>query len=222
MAAEDFLTIKETAHTLGVSTRHAHRLADSGSLTKIARGLIDRNSVERYLQSHRLGRTRAWAEHTAWGAIALLAGRDADWLGATQTSRLRHTLRELTDAVDLLSRMRDRAHVHTFAAHPAAIGRLGNHVASADLGRLGVAAAADGSIDGYLAAGDFEAVVRDLGFKEDTSGKVVLRVTTFDFDKVADLVDTSVVAALDAAASTDPRIRGVGQRALEALLEAFR
>ncbi|MDF1706394.1 MAG: hypothetical protein P1U38_16640 [Aeromicrobium sp.] len=69
-----------------MSTRHARRLADTGAFSRIARGLIDQGSVDRYLQSKRMGRTRAWAEHTAWGAVAMLAGHDADWLGATQAS----------------------------------------------------------------------------------------------------------------------------------------
>ena len=72
----DFLTIEETASTLSVSTRHARRLADSGAITRVARGLVDRHSVDRYLQSQRQGRTRAWAEHTAWGTVAILSGQD--------------------------------------------------------------------------------------------------------------------------------------------------
>lgn len=124
-------------------------------MTRIARGLVDRGSVDRYLQAHRQGRTRAWAAHTAWGAVAILSGRDADWLGATQASRLRSALREVDDVDDLLTQMRDRAQVH-------------------------------------------------------------------DFDQVRELVTTSTVAALDAAISTDSRLRGVGRRTLDELLEAYR
>ena len=110
MTSREFLTIEETANTLGVSSRHARRLADTGAISRIARGLIDRGSVERYLQSQRMGRTRAWAEHTAWGAVATLAGQDADWLGMTQASRLRQSLRELTDVDDLRAFLSPPAH----------------------------------------------------------------------------------------------------------------
>ncbi|WP_460707029.1 type IV toxin-antitoxin system AbiEi family antitoxin domain-containing protein [Myceligenerans halotolerans] len=41
MAGGRFLSIEETANALGVSTRHARRLADSGAITRVARGLID-------------------------------------------------------------------------------------------------------------------------------------------------------------------------------------
>jgi len=222
MAGENFLSIEETARTLGVSTRHARRLADSGAVTKIARGLIDRSSVDRYLRSRRQGRTRAWAEHTAWGAVALLAGRDADWLGASQASRLRSTLRQITGVEDLLARMRERAHVHVFEAHRAALPRLQELVVTSNLGLLGITDAVGDGVDGYLAAGDLHEVVRSLGVRADADGRAVLRVTGFDADLTRALVDTSVVAALDAATSTDPRLRGVGQRVLGDLLETYR
>ncbi|UFU01851.1 helix-turn-helix domain-containing protein [Ruania suaedae] len=218
----EFLTIEETASALRVSTRHARRLADSGAVTRISRGLVDRASVDRFLLSKRQGRTRAWAERTAWGAVAILSGRDAEWLGATQASRLRSTLREIYDADELLTRMRDRAQVHTFAAHRAALPRLRRQIASANLRLLGITDAVDDSVDGYLAESDLDHVVHTLGLRADVVGPVVLRTTRFDVGRVHDLVATSTVAALDAATSTDPRLRGAGHRSLAALLEAYR
>lgn len=152
----------------------------------------------------------------------MLAGRDADWLGATQAARLRQTLREITEAGDLLTRMRDRAQVRSFQAHRAALPRLRGLVTTGNLGRLGITDAVDDSIDGYLAETDLDEVVRSLGLRADAGGGVTLRVTGFDFDRARELVDTSVVAALDAATSTDPRLRGVGQRVLGDLLKAYR
>lgn len=220
--AGEFLTIEETANALGVSTRHARRLADSGAITRIARGLVDRGSVDRYVRSQRQGRTRAWAEHTAWGAVAILSGRDADWLGATQASRLRSVLHEINDADDLLTRMRDRAQVHIFEAHRAALPRLRELIAPPNLQLLGIADAVDRSVDGYLSEADLDEVVRGLGLRADAGGTVVLRTTGFDFDRVRELVATRTVAALDAATNADPRLRGVGRRVLGELLEGYR
>lgn len=217
-----FLTIEETANTLGVSTRHARRLADSGSLSRVARGLIDRTSVDRYVQSRRQGRTRSWAEHTAWGAVALLTGLDPDWLGASQASRLRSTMRNLTDVDNLLTRMRDRARVHTYEAHRAALPRLRDQIVPTNLQLLGITDAIDDSVDGYLAANDLNGTVRWLGLRAHTNGTVTLRTTCFDFDKVKNLVGTTTVAALDAATSTDPRLRGAGRQTLTELLEGQR
>jgi hypothetical protein len=222
MDGDDFMTFKGAARALGVSVRHAHRLADAGAIAPVARGLVDSRSVDRYLYSQRQGRTRAWAEHTAWGAIALLAGQDADWIGATQTSRLRGTLRKITDTDELVTRLRDRAQVRTFLAHRAALPDLQEIVASADLQRIGMAASYDERADGYLPAGDLEALIKKWALRPDPNGKVTLRVTGFDFSKVRELVGTSTVAALDAATSIDPRVRGVGRRTLEDLLAAYR
>lgn len=218
----DFLTFEDTARTLGVSTRHARRLAGSGAVNRIARGLVDRDSVDRYLYSQRRGRTRSWAEHTAWGAVALLSEREAGWLGATQASRLRATLRELDDADGLLTRMRDRTRVHTYIAHPAAHSRLRELIVPSNYGLVGIADASAAQVDGYLPEADLDTVVRDHALRADPSGTVVLRTTGFDVDQVRALVATPTVAALDAATSTDPRVRGVGRRALVEQLESFR
>lgn len=217
----EFLTIGEAANTLGVSTRHARRLADSGAITRIARGLVDRGSVDRFLASHRRGRTRAWAEHTAWGAVALLAGQDAGWLGPVQASRLRSTLRGITGVDDLVTRMRDRARVHTYAAHRAALPRLREQIVSTNSTLLGITDAVSESVDGYLPADNLDGIVGSLGLRADASGSVVLHTTGFDFERVRNLVTTSAAAALDAATSTDPRLRGVGHRMLAELLEAY-
>ena len=108
------------------------------------------------------------AEHTAWGAVAELAGRVPEWLGDAQASRLRRALRETADADEL------------------------------------------------------DGVVSSLGLRPGAGGHVVLRATAFDVAVVADLVRTPVVAALDAATSTDPRVRGVGHRALSDVVRSYR
>lgn len=198
------------------------RLAASGAVTRIARGLDDPGSVDRYLQSQWQGRTRAWAEHTAWGAVALLSGHDPEWLGAVQASRLRSALRDISEVDDLLTRLRDRARVQTYVAHRAALPRLREQIASTDLRLLGITDAVDESIDGYLAQPDLSDLVGTLALRVDAGGTVVLRTTEFNFERVRTLVATSTVAALDAATSTDPRLRGVGHRVLSELLEAYR
>lgn len=220
---QDFVSAEEAAHALGVTVRHVRRLADAGELTKVARGLIDRGSLDRYLSEQRSGRTRSWAEHTAWGAVALLSGHDASWLGDTQAWRVRHTLRELTEPAEFLVRTRGRARVQAFSAHTAALPLLREQLAVADLAKLGIVDAADDArVDGYLATEDLDSTVQALGLGAATAGNVTLRTTGFDIEVVAELVSTSpVVAALDAATSVDPRIRGVGERALAEALGAY-
>ncbi|MFE2996752.1 helix-turn-helix domain-containing protein [Nocardia sp. NPDC059246] len=219
----DFVSLEAAAAALGVSVRHARRLTNSGRLTRVTRGLLDRDSVDRYLMSQRQGRTRAWAEHTAWGAITILSGGRADWLGPTQTSRIRSTLRKLTDPSELSVRVRDRAHVRVFTAHRAALPRLRTAVVCPDMGALGIVDINEDHLDGYIATHQLDNIIRTLRLRAAPSGNVTLRVTDFDFEQVGKLVSTSaVVAALDAATALDPRIRGVGQRALTEMLEAYR
>ena len=100
--------------------------------------------------------------------------------------------------------------------------RLREVVALTNTRALGLTDAVDSNIDGYLAVSDLDKIARDLSLRADPTGTVTLRVTGFDFERVRALVDTSVVAALDAATSTDPRLRGVGRRALAESLEAYR
>ena len=88
---------------------------------------------------------------------------------------------------------------------------------------LGIGAVEPGRAEGYLAANTLDATVRFLGLREDPDGNMVVRATGFDFDVVTDLASRSVtLAALDAAASLDPRVRGVGQRALAEILDRYR
>lgn len=224
-SSAEFISTEEAARILGVTVQHVRKLADAGDLIRIARGIIDRSSLDRYVAERQGGRTRVWAEHTAWAAIALLSGDRPTWLGQVQVSRLRGTLREITDPADLLVRTRDRAEVHTFTGHSAAVTRLMGMMAVADpavLG-LGIDPLESGRAEGYLAASALDATIRSLGLSEDPGGNIVVRTSGFDFDVVSDLVSRSVtLAALDAAVSLDPRVRGVGERALSNALDRYR
>lgn len=221
---DDLISVEEASILLHVSVQHVRRLVDSGELSKVARGLIDRKSLDRYQLEHRQSRTRVWAEHTAWGAMTLLSGHDANWLGATQASRVRRTLREMTEPAELIARTRDRARVHSYTAHTAALPRLRDKLAVTDLATLGIVdSTPDSGVDGYLATEALDSTVKALGLRADAGGNVTIRVTSFDFAVVSHLIANGrIVAAVDAAISVNPRIRGVGERALADVLDAYR
>jgi len=237
----DFYTTEEAARRLGVTVRRVQQMLDDGDLTRLARGLVDAASLDRYAATGARGRTRVWAEHTAWGAIALLSGVHPIWLGPAQASRLRTALRATTDTADLVARVHDRAVVRTYTGHPVARERLRNDLVSTDVAALGLvdanragatfsgtgtlaAGALPNSVDGYLAADTLDSTILFLGLIEDPSGPITLRVTGFDINIVRDLAEsrTAVLAALDAATSLDPRERGVGGRVLAATLAEYR
>ena len=218
--SDELMRTTEAAARLGVTVRHFNVLVESGQITRVGAGLIDRASVERYLASRSGGRTRVWAEHTAWGAIALLSGEKALWLGQVQRSRLRSALRQLTGTDDLLTRLRDRAQVTTYTGHRSVADRLRHDVITADRSRMGLVEDAT-VIDGYLAADDLDNAVHRYRLRENASGTITLRATTFDLDTVRRLAHGRALEAIDAATSLDPRERGLGEQALSTLLETF-
>jgi hypothetical protein len=215
---------EETARLLGVSQRRVQQLLETGELTRVARGLVDATSVERYRAVGQGARTRAWAERTAWGAIALLSGIHADWLGPAQASRLRSALREIAGSAELVARTRDRATVRTFTGHSTARARLQTDLVAPDTTVLGLIDATSERVDGYLPTDKLDSTVRWLGLREDVTGEITLRVTGFDISVIRDLATapTPVLAALDAATSLDPRERGVGERALSSIVDGYR
>jgi hypothetical protein len=220
----DLLTTEEAASLLGVTVQRVNKLLESGELSRVARGVVDRHSVERYRSERRGGRTRVWAEHTAWGAIALLSGdQRAPWLGQVQNSRLRAALRETTKVDDLVARLRGRATTHVYAGHRSVAARLRNDIASSAAELIGMTPSQT-EVDGYVSSTDaLDFVVRRYALREDAAGEYTLRVTGFDRDIVGRLLRTSrALAALDAASAIDPRARGVGTRILDETLERFR
>ncbi|MBD8869309.1 hypothetical protein [Nocardioides donggukensis] len=218
----DFLTTQEVSDLLGVEARQVRILAEAGSITRIARGIFDRTSVERYRAERGSGRTRTWAEHTAWGAIAMLSGAAPLGLGDVQTYRLRATLREITDPTELTIRLRDRATVTTWSGHRSVIERVRNELVIPGRQRLGLVED-DAIVDGYIHADRIADLVRRYKLGEDSTGSITLRYTYMDIDFIKYLAALNrTLAAVDAATSLDPRERGVGEQVLVRRLELFR
>ncbi len=222
MYVMSLLAVSEAAERLGVSTRQVQHLVARGELRSLARGVVDETSVERLLAVRRGSHTRAWAESTAWAAVALLSGGEAAWLGESQRSRLRGRLRGL-GAEEVVERARGRAGVRRYIAHRSAGERLRSELIDtwSAAARLGLAET--NTIDGYLATTDLNAVVSRHGLIRDDTGSVTLRATSMDLDVVRDLVSASdVLAALDLAESLDVRERRAGIDALGRALGEFR
>ncbi|WP_327006824.1 helix-turn-helix domain-containing protein [Dactylosporangium sp. NBC_01737] len=216
------LTVAEAAERLGVTVRRVQHLVAGGTLRSVARGVVDEASVERYLASRGGFRWRPWSEPTAWGAVALLSGRDAAWMGESQRSRLRGRLRELS-AGELAGRARGRAEASRYTGHTSTAGRLRGQVVDTSAAAEALGLTATAAVDGYVAAGDLDALVARHGLIRDDAGPFTLRATGMAIDVVADLARTGpVVAALDLAESLDVRERRAGVDALTDALERFR
>jgi hypothetical protein len=216
------LAVSEAALRLGVSTRQVQNLVAQGELRQLARGVIDEASVERLAAVRRGSHRRAWSEVTAWGAVDLLSGGTAQWMGARQCSRMKERLRGL-DALELVERSRGRARVSRYRAHSSARTRLMSElVTSADAEtRLGLVGG--DRIDGYVEVDAADGLVERHGLIRDDDGSVVIRATTFDLSVIRELAGRgTVLAALDLAESLDIRERRAGVDGLDAALRALR
>ena len=223
----EYVDVGEAARMLGVTKRHVARLGDQGQIRYLARGLVDRGSVNEYLSEREFSRSRPWSEATAWGAVALLSGIEVDWLGQVQTSRLRGRLRRLaTDkngSHEFVGRARVRASVRTYESFGFLVSRMRKDVVVVGRRGLGLSNARKDRIDGYVSSEVLTKLEKSLGLLRDTRGTMILRATVFDLDIIKRIATkgNGALAALDAAGSMDPREHGVGARALTKYLQDF-
>ena len=226
------MSVGQAAQLLGVTEKQVQHLGRRGEVRYVARGLLDGASV-RAIQAARQGRhTRGWSGRTAWAAIALLSGHDADWLGQGQVSRLRSRLRSI-GSDDLVAATRNRALVGRFTGHQSAAGRLAGDSRTVARRALSGLVGQDhhAGTDWYVDARDEDYLVRTYGLRSSARGNFVLRaIKTEDrLDKdgvtlhlaIALMMD-DVLTALDSATSEDPRERGVAMRVLDDALGKFR
>ena len=214
--------VSEAAERLGVTPRQVQHLVARGDLSSVARGFVDASSVDRLIAIRRGGRARAWSEATAWGAVALLAGVEATWVGESQRSRLRAQLRELS-AEQVVARTRNRAIARRYAGHPSAASRVRDAAVSTHLAARRLGLADVNAVDAYVGTDEVDESARTYGLVLDSSGTFTLRAPSMAMDVVRELIENGVVvAALDLAESLDVRERSAGTKGLEDALDAFR
>ena len=215
------LVVEEAAERLGVSSRQVRHLAASGELRLLARGVVDEVSVDRLLAVRSGSHRRAWSEQTAWGAVALLSGTDAAWMGESQRSRLKGRLRALS-AAELVGQARGRAEASLYAGHASTAARLRAEVIDTTEAATRLGLVETSAIDGYVGAESLIELVMRHGLIRDDAGSYTLRATTMDLAVVAELAQGIVLAALDLAESLDVRERRAGLDALDNALVGFR
>lgn len=218
----DLVSVSDAASRLDVSVRQIQNLVASGDLCQVARGVVDRASVERLSAVRAGSHVRPWSESTAWGAIALLSGRNVPWLGSSQRSRLRARLRQIS-ATQLIERARRRADVRWYAGHPASVTRVRAELVDTSDASSALGLAGSTAVDGYLERAALDDVVARHALVADPSGRFVLRSTSMPLEVVADLARSGhVLAAFDLGGSMDVRERRAGQQGIDRALEAFR
>ena len=197
------MTTEEVCAFLGVEGRRVRALAEGRFITRVAHGVFDRTSVERYRTQRGSGRTRTWAPHTAWGAIALLSNAAPVGLDDVHWYRLRATLRDITDPADLAVRLRDRAIVATYSGvDHAVIDGVRRGLVVPGRKRLGLAED-DTVVDGYIQEDQVGDLVHRYRLVEDPNGPVTLRYTHMHIGFIEYLANFNrTLAAVDAATSS--------------------
>lgn len=223
----EYVDVDEAARILGVTKRHVARLGEQGQIRYLTRGLVDRGSVNQYLNEREFSRPRPWSEATSWGAVALLSRIEVDWLGQVQTSRLRGRLRRLaataTGPHEFVGRARLRASIRTYESFGFLVSRVRKDVVVVGRRGLGLSDARKDRVDGYVNSDVLTKLEKRLGLIRNTRGTMVLRATDFDLDVIKRIATkgAGALAALDAASSMDPREHGIGTRALTKYLQDF-
>lgn len=125
-------------------------------------------------------RGRPWSQQRAWAVMRLLDGDDrvVSLLSASVRSRMRGSVRS-ADPQRLLSAVRNRAEVKRVVVHRSAVEDLRDRLVPSGIEAAGVhghGLTGVSPVDGYIDAGGFELLRRDLGVIADPSGDHILRV----------------------------------------------
>jgi len=219
------LPVSEAARRLGVNQARIRALIAAGQLRaeKVGgRRLVDPASVDRR-ESSSIPTGRPLSAANAWGLLWVAAGMTPDWLSPWAMSRVRRRLRD-DGIVALVPRLRNRATVHRFRAHPSDVERLAGE---GRLVRTGVSAARDhgrslvttGMVEVYSRHEDLQRFVEKYALiPNPAESNVLVRVVDRFWPFEADcLVAPASVVGVDLMVSGEARTSREGLRLLERL-----
>jgi hypothetical protein len=227
MDALNGLTVTEVAETLGITRASVHDLLRSGQLTTSGRTahslLIDRSSVER-LAATGTRRGRAWTARIAWAALAMLSGQNPTWISASEKSRLKKRLSTLdARTVSVLARNKDRT--FRYRATPDALVALSDYLIASGATAMRDESTAEtfgmtggtGIAEGYVMAGDAQALADSFGLVEDPEGNAIVHEVELK-EPFAEGRAPVAAVAVDLMGSLATRERSAGRRVIEELL----
>jgi hypothetical protein len=227
----DLVSIPEAAKTLKLSPARVRAMASRGQLpaAKIAdRWLIERSVVEQRKKQKALS-GRRFTPWNAWAVLILASGENAPHLDPSVRSRLKRAL-ALEGLRDLAPRLKDRADVFIYGAHPGEIPYILEDEA---LIRTGISAADSvesgllpgREADGYLADSRLRSFVTQHALSPaGPDGNVRLRVVPDDVWSIlrGRSVAPHAAVALDLADELDPRSQAAGKELLRELSRSYR
>jgi hypothetical protein len=208
-------------------------MASNGQLpaAKIAdRWVVERSAVEQR-RRQKAPPGRCFTPRNAWALLLLASGEEARAVDPADRSRLRKAA-ALEGLKDLAPRLRGRAAISFYGAHP---GEIPYVLQDEALLRSGVSAAESvdagllpgHEVDGYIAQSQLRRFVSEHALSPaDVDGNVRLRVVPADVWRSLNLGGRAVAppaaVALDLAEEHDPRSRAAGRKALREIDRANR
>lgn len=216
------LTRREAALRLGVSERRVSALRAAGRLESLSAGggsLVTEDSVRR--QSQWQGADgRPYSPDMAFGALYMLSGLDAPWLGRQQRYRLKGYLRQM-DAENLTRLTRRRAMMVEYWCRDSNLAKVKALIRpSAATGILAgmFQLTVTDVVEGYIAADALDDAVRQCRLKQGTT-PVRVRLHVADSLPAGERTMSLGVCAADLAESNDPRERRAGLETLQQLID---
>lgn len=221
-----YMTTSQAAEATGLTAHRIGCLARAGEIEAAKSGntlLVDAASLQAYKNANQ-GRGRPVDARTAYGALWMLSGLDANWLTYAQARRLVIRL-EGASAESLSWQLRKRAQILRFRASAsfldAAKGKLIlSGVSSSLLGSFGLLQSG-GKVEGYIAEDKVDAIVSSCFLQEDPQGNVAIHAAPWLPGELGAEMPVAAVAA-DLAQSLDTREREAGIDMLRRLLDGYR
>ncbi len=218
------LGVAEAGVELGVSPRRVRQMLASGVLAgeHVGRAWVIDSGQLHKVERRRADVGRPWSPRSAWAVLALVDGDEID-LSPVEWSRARKRLAQGFDCA--AGRLRVRAEVRWFYAHPGVIDRLGE---APQVVRSGISAVVEHGADlvvgdgfeGYVRAGDLGELVSRFGLDDQGARpNVLLRVASdvaWPF-RPGQCSAGRAVVAVDLLESDDPRARRAGAELMEGL-----
>lgn len=229
MLSHGLIPVAEAARQLDVHPSRVRAMLSDGQLAgeKLGgRWLIAASSVhDRERLPHARG--RPLDPENAWAVLRLSSGESPDSAAPNNARRIVASLEE-HGLGGLAPRLRRRADVQRFYAHPGVLRRLAESPALVLSGangaphyRLGLVPGDE--IDAYIAEGLLPRIIKEMALEpRSEGGNVVLRVLPDGVSPLPGPVAPIVAVALDLAEQADPRSARVGKEALQRLARESR
>jgi excisionase family DNA binding protein len=222
-------SVNEAAALLEVSGTLVNQLIHSGSLDaiKTAGGifLVDAQSLNDYALI-RKGRGRPWKPKTAWAALWLLSGLEANWLTYPQRRRLLIRLKTI-EPEEFIWLLRKRSKTSKLWVSKSVMPKISKCLSltgksSSIINELGLTNGSD-SIEGYIYDSRMESTINKYHLLADGDTNAILHAVDslpFNLEDFAEMPEAVVVA--DLCNSSVTRERSAGLIRLKELLSESR